>query len=330
MVFPGWGHGYSGAWGKVMGFMGAAVGTGAYSAWSIFGAYGNTLYGLWAIALLVGIYGASILDAFRQVCPHQKLRLTNPSLRRNAWYAVFLSQLLPGLGHLYLKQTGAGGLWLFGGLILALLANLYSPLRPLVPVVWAASCYHVYVAAASRRRSFDPIVQIVLGLLIVRLCVGSIPDWVDYTLEQCIVPSRSMLPTLQVRDRLFVRDTDDYQPQVQDIVVFYPPPPATAALETATPGDLFVKRVIGLPGQQIQVADGRVWVNQQPLPEPYLRSPPTYRWGPETVPPDHYFVLGDNRNQSGDSHVWGFLPEANIVGRAYKIYWPPMRVQPLI
>ncbi|MEO1792395.1 MAG: signal peptidase I, partial [Cyanobacteria bacterium J06629_19] len=63
--------------------------------------------------------------------------------------------------------------------------------------------------------------------------------------------------------------------------------------------------------------------------EAYVDAPASYRWGPDLVPPGEYFVLGDNRNESADSHVWGFLPREYIVGEAYKIYWPAGRVRSL-
>ncbi|MGH2350049.1 MAG: signal peptidase I [Chloroflexota bacterium] len=85
----------------------------------------------------------------------------------------------------------------------------------------------------------------------------------------------------------------------------------------------YVKRVIGLPGEIIAVAHGRVWVNGQALYEPYIRDVPRYLWGPARVPPDSLFVLGDNRNRSSDSHLWGPVPIANVVGRAV-IAWRPL------
>ena len=158
--------------------------------------------------------------------------------------------------------------------------------------------------------------------------IGSVPRWIEQALLQCSVPSESMVPTLQVGDRTFVSRDSLYQPKLQDIVVFTAPPEAIKALE-ADPETLFVKRMIGLPGQSVEVRAGKVWVNQQLLEEEYVSVPIGYEWGPELVPPQSYFVLGDNRNASGDSHVWGFLPRENIIGKAYKIYWPIDRVRSL-
>ena len=102
-------------------------------------------------------------------------------------------------------------------------------------------------------------------------------------------------------------------PQRGDVIVFQPP---------NNPSDDYIKRVVGLPGEQIEIQSGAILVDGLRLEEPYITDPGTYSGG-WTLGDEEYFVLGDNRNNSSDSHSWGVLPQENIVGRAWLCYWPP-------
>ena len=110
-------------------------------------------------------------------------------------------------------------------------------------------------------------------------------------------------------------------PQRGDIVVFRAPPQPDAD---------YIKRVIGMPGERVHVANGRVHINGQPLDEPYIRFPADYTYPDRgellVVPDGSYFVLGDNRPESYDSHLGWFVPVDNLVGRAWLRYWPPTAV----
>ncbi len=103
-------------------------------------------------------------------------------------------------------------------------------------------------------------------------------------------------------------------PQRGDVIVFEPP---------NRPEDDYVKRIIGLPGETVEIKQGHVYINNQLLPEPFEPRTMSYTMPPRVVPEDMVFVLGDNRNNSNDSHNWGALPIENIVGRAWLSYWPP-------
>lgn len=84
-----------------------------------------------------------------------------------------------------------------------------------------------------------------------------------------------------------------------------------------------IKRVIGLPGETIEIRQGQVWIDGQALDEAYLADIVQQDYGPYTVPADHVFVMGDNRNLSGDSRLFGPVPLTNVWGRAWLSYWPP-------
>lgn len=138
-----------------------------------------------------------------------------------------------------------------------------------------------------------------------------------FILDNRIVPSGSMLPTIQLQDRLLVDKLLFKFSTIErkDIVVFHPTP-------SSGEKDDLVKRVIGLPGEKIEIKNGQVLVNETALEENYLLDKPDYQYGPVTVPADSYFVLGDNRPASNDGHMWGFLPKENITGKVWVRYWP--------
>jgi len=135
------------------------------------------------------------------------------------------------------------------------------------------------------------------------------------------VESISMEPTLIPGEFLIVNKLAYRFGEMQrgDVVVFYYP---------RDPSQRYIKRIIGLPGDEVTVSGGRVFINGEPLNEPYLNAPPTYM-GTWQVPPDGIFVLGDNRNRSADSHVWGMVPLNYIIGKAIFVYWPLNRFGPV-
>lgn len=332
VLVPGMGQCYGQQWTKGLMVMGIFFGLICSVFWSLLAAEGNTTQAFWLLVIAVLVYLLNIWDAFA-TAGHLLHPMGDKRRGRDLWYGVFLSQILPGLGHLYLNKALTGAVFLAGGIGLSLLANYQPLLLPLSCTVWSIAGYHAYrstplTPGRDHSRSGKMLMVVVLGGLLIRLSVGSIPMWIDRAVMQCIVPSESMVPTLQVSDRIFVSRDTAYQPKAGDIVVFEAPPKAIEIVE-AEPESLFVKRLIGLPGQQIEVRDTQVWINQVPLQESYLTVPTGYTWGPEVVPPNAYFVLGDNRNESADSHVWGFLPKDNLIGKAYKIYWPAQRVRSL-
>lgn len=125
----------------------------------------------------------------------------------------------------------------------------------------------------------------------------------------------SMLPTLEDGEFVLVSKLNYRFGEVErgDIIVFHYP---------MDPDQELIKRVIGLPGDTINVQSGIVSVNGQQLTEPYIAAAPLYS-GQWMVPEGQLFVLGDNRNDSSDSHSWGYLPFEKVVGKAIVIYWPP-------
>jgi signal peptidase I len=124
----------------------------------------------------------------------------------------------------------------------------------------------------------------------------------------------SMVPTLQDGEYVLVNRLAfrNKLPERGDIIVFVSPQVSDLDL---------IKRVIGLPGDNVKISGGEVRVNGQVLEEPYIAAAPIYN-GEWDVPEGNLFVLGDNRNDSSDSHAWGLLPVENVIGKAILIYWP--------
>jgi signal peptidase I len=147
--------------------------------------------------------------------------------------------------------------------------------------------------------------------------------------EAFVVPTGSMRPTIQEGDRLLGSKFHYWfwEPKRGELVVFRPPPAAQEI--THAEASRYVKRVIATEGDLVEVRDGRVRVNGREVEEPYLDAPPHYDVPPTRVPEGQLFVLGDNRNDSLDSHVWGFLPQDALIAHVFARYWPPNRISGL-
>jgi signal peptidase I len=252
----------------------------------------------------------------------------------DAWLAVFLSSFMPGLGHAYLQK------WLLGIIFITLAAATFigaflpNPIMAIVSylsgwIVGFWALYNAYTAAPLRRdRSRRTVLLLIAGLFLLPIVLSTI--WAisirSFIAEARYIPSGAMNPTLKINDRLII-DKFVYRygtPQRGDIVVFNP----TAQLEREKFKDAFIKRIIGVPGDRVEVKGGKVLINGNAIVEKYIAEPPTYDWSSKSltpdgiIPPDRYLVFGDNRNNSYDSHYWGFVPREKIVGKATSRFYP--------
>lgn len=162
------------------------------------------------------------------------------------------------------------------------------------------------------RRKTPALIRVLLEILETLVIALVLYFLIDAVVARVRVENISMKPTLQPDEFLMVNKLayrfSDYQRG--DIVVFH-----HSAQED------YIKRVIGVPGDQVEIAGGQVIVNETVLDEPYIAAIPEYS-GAWTVPDGMLFVLGDNRNLSSDSHKWGFVPQESVVGKALVVYWP--------
>jgi len=142
------------------------------------------------------------------------------------------------------------------------------------------------------------------------------------TVQSYTVVMSSMEPNFQEGECIMVNKVSYHSsgPQRGDVIVFHPPVPS------AYP---FIKRVIGLPGETVEIRDGQVFINGIPINELYLFPEPPQNnkdYGPQELSDDEYLVLGDNRNGSNDSRSWGPIKRDDILGKAWFIYWPPSKL----
>jgi len=168
--------------------------------------------------------------------------------------------------------------------------------------------------------------------LLIWIAIALIIRW--QVLEPRWIPSGSMLPTLQIQDKILV---EKITPKITSksnlskfrnkIIVFNVPEQLIkAGYETDT---ALIKRVIGVPGDKVEVKEGKLYLNDIAQDNYISDKNINYSIGPLIVPEQSFWVMGDNRNNSMDSHIWGFLPYEKIIGRAILRYWPLNKLGPI-
>ncbi|MGK7885642.1 MAG: signal peptidase I [Crocosphaera sp.] len=172
----------------------------------------------------------------------------------------------------------------------------------------------------SIRETVQENVQILIIAIILAFIIRT------FIAEPRYIPSQSMSPTLETGDRLVIEKVSYYfhPPEKGDIVVFEPP--MQLQMQGYDKGQAFIKRIVARGGDTVAVQDGIVYVNNLPLKENYILESPHYNLESIEVPEAYLFVMGDNRNNSNDSHIWGFLPEQNIIGHAIFRFFPWQRI----
>jgi signal peptidase I len=323
LFFPGLGHFYTGN--ILRGLCWLVVQILLWIGWGWLALYADVSPILLAFGLLFNTLGMGLLSLFDTYhCARLKNSVEFEQLRKqykDPWLAVFFSRFIPGAGHLYANKVPLGIflvlLWIVG-FFLPILAILSFLLLPFI-------AFLAYRSVPNRRQGSDQFIGWIAIALVLFPILVSLPlifGVRTFVAEARYTPSEAMLPTLEVGDR-FIVDKLTYhlqKPQRGDLIIFMPN--KKLQQEQPTLKDAFIKRVIGLPGEKVEVKQGKVYINDQSISEPYINATPDYEWGSEMVPADAYFVLGDNRNNSYDSHFWGYVPRSLIIGKATKIFYP--------
>ena len=168
--------------------------------------------------------------------------------------------------------------------------------------------------------------------LILWLLLAIILRW--QILEPRWIPSGSMIPTLQIQDKILIEKISPklfkvFKTKIERgaIVVFRPPEQLINA--GYNDNSALIKRVIGISGDEIEVSQGNLYRNGKKVDESWLNEPIAYEMESVTVPKDSLWVLGDNRNNSLDSHLWGALPKEKLIGTAVFRYWPIKKIGPI-
>ena len=275
--------------------------------------------------------------------------------------ALFLAFVFPGFGQMYSGRIKRGFniigiylcMWLASVLIFLHIINpqtkftmplilffvilaLFGAIFSLFILIDAYQCAKAFNKAngLERKISWGKRILFIFGIIIVLLYVPSYDVPLKAYIKNNIVqafrfPSGSMEPTIQKGDRLLA-DRAIYKkskPQRGDLIVFKYP---------ADPKLDFAKRLIAFGGETVEIKEGHIYINGQPVTDINIKDRYYYNGGdygqagkPVAIPEGNYYVLGDNSTSSHDSRYWGFVPEENLIGKIYKIYWPLYRSGPI-
>lgn len=348
-VFPGLGQIYAGnkTKGYLMIFL--VIALNFMGGYIFISPTGNILIAfgcVWILGIIIWLW--SLFDAYGSVSHQNDPDFENTRQQsKDPWKAMFLSKLFFGIGHFYI------GKWIFGLFAITLILMALIAPRPLslviVPIVVAWIAYLSYVFAPVHRETSKNLAFTIAILILLSsfIPLGLALVTRAYFMEVRWIPSGSMEPTLHGTPQQWEADkvlidkfTYRFQdPQRGDIIVFSP----TEALQKENYEDAFIKRIIGLPREKVELKDGKVYINGEKLNEDkYLSpdiitaidvcsysSPSPYLQSATIIPNDSYLTLGDNRPQAYDSRCWGVVERKFIIGKAFKRFWPINRTSAL-
>jgi len=338
-LMPGLGQFYTRAWGVGVLFLAGFNLLAAVPTWEMLSPQGSLLVGF---LMLLPMLAVKILSLFHAHARATRLNLPEAEQARkqvkDPYLAAFLTQIVPGVGHLYLRRRILGMVFL---LVVVSIEFVVSPgflgMKPAVlllifmPLYGAGVCLLALLMGPPSRRPRDAAVA-ALSILIAAMgfaAYGSALLCRQYLVEAFVVPEGAMAPTLEPGDKILAWKWGYASPRRGDIIAFINP---------MNRSQNYVKRVVAVAGETVEFRKDGLYVNGSKLTEGVFGRLPhafvdSQRYAaPDqlyTVPEGTVFVAGDNSPRSFDSRFFGAIPLEDVIGRAYKIYWPPSRAGPL-
>lgn len=348
-LLPGIGHLYSGAYNRGT-FLLVLAGL-IYISWII------SLLSTWTMiipTIILNLFGFIVLPVYASWSAFRLAKRNNSedfererTLSKDPWLAAFLSVVLPGSGHIYLRKWIVGILFILGLFMLAFIFRLLKIDALIAVLIYRAFVsVHAYIACQVHKvKPKQPLILFIIVLICLCFLNGTLLPQLEKRLVQLSGSAygTSMNPTLVKGDRIIVNSlTYSFNnPKPGDVITFHPP--KNVSDMKATP----CKRIIAIGGETIQIRDGNVYVDGKERDFGFETNrniyrdsgPPLKYFGesdnpyltygidePYHVPEGHYFVLGDNRRYSADSRWYGAIAREKIIGKVVKICWPPRRM----
>jgi signal peptidase I len=330
MFFAGIGQVYSGRVVRGCIFIFGQIALTCFGGGLVLSSTGNVIIGASFLLAGVVVYIWSLFDAHK--CSREANTEDFGSSRKenkDPWLAVFLSRILPGLGHMYIRKWGWGVVFIVCLIIVSIIEESHLSFLICGAIFSAFVCYHAYISSPVHREASKNLIMIIaIVIFAIELVRGYLPVFVRENVVQAFrIPTKAMEPTLRVGDGILVKKFAKYVPKRGDLVVFICPQDRSR---------VFIKRLVAIGGETVEIRGDGVYINGNRLkdsPFQNIRYVSMGKFGiegkPFVVPNHSLFVLGDNSRSSWDSRFFGSVPEADVIGKAYKIYWPPNRMGPI-
>jgi len=299
--------------------------------WHIFSAHGDLPTGISYAIVAGGLYLWNLYDAFISARNNNSEQYEQERrASRDPWLALLLSQIVPGFGHLYLRETIPGILLVGLSAILYVFVQ-YSVLLGILGVILGglAGLHAYYQAPVRRENSNKPVLALVTAIIIYGTIATSIPFYFNHNIVRNFTTSSTdMVPSIYPQDRFFVRPLSPDKYKRGDIMVFEIPGDTTR---------VYVRRLVAFANEQVEIrSDSVLVVNGIEVSFPTEKNLAFIPGGqyavsgrPFTVPANSYFFLADNSREGKDSRQFGAIKQSEIIGKVYKIYLPLYRAGPV-